>query len=410
MKSRLDYDVVIVGGGMVGATLACALGNTSLRVALIEANSELPAWDTANYAMRVSAITRASQHILEALEVWPAIVKRRAFAFRDMHVWDASGSGEIHFDSAELGEAYLGHIIENDVIVLALYKRLKDFQNVDLLKPHTCEQVFFDAENASLRLSGGKTLKTALIIAADGSNSWLRQQTNIVVRGWDYDQSALVTYVQTEKSHQDTAWQRFMPEGPLAFLPLDKNISSIVWSTTPEQAKWLAALDDNVFCDELAAAFEYRLGNIESTGPRAVYPLRFFDAEHYVQPRLALVGDAAHTMHPLAGQGVNLGLADVASMAEILLQAHHARRDPGLQHTLRRYERWRKSENRIMLASVDSFKRLYGSDMVALRWLRNSGMGLLNHLEPVKHQVIRYAMGLAGDLPKLARGEPLLPS
>ena len=409
MKTKIDYDVVIVGGGMVGATLACALGDTSLRVALVEANSELPEWNASDYALRVSAITRASQQIFETLGIWPAIEKRRAFAFRDMHVWDASGHGEIHFDSAELGEAYLGHIIENNVIVLALYERLKDFQNVDLLSPRTCEQVFFDAENASLRLSGGKTLKTSLIIAADGSNSWLRQQTNIIVRGWDYDQSAIVTYVRTEKSHQETAWQRFMPDGPLAFLPIDENISSIVWSTHPEQATLLAGLDDDTFCAELTAAFEGRLGNVESTGPRAVYPLRFFDAERYIQPRLALIGDAAHTMHPLAGQGVNLGLADVASLAEVLLQAHQARRDPGLEHTLRRYERWRKSENRIMLASVDSFKHLYSSDMAAVRWLRNSGMDLLDHLGPVKQHVIAYAMGMSGDLPRLARGEPLIP-
>lgn len=409
MKNKLDYDVVIVGGGMVGATLACALGNSSLRVALVEANSELPSWSTSDYALRVSAITRASQLIFETLGIWPAITKRRAYAFRDMHVWDASGQGEIHFDSAELGEAHLGHIIENDVIVLALYERLKDFQNVVLLNPHTCEQVFFDAENASLRLSGGKTLKTALIIAADGSNSWLRQQTNIIVRGWDYDHSAVVTYVRTEKSHQDTAWQRFLPEGPLAFLPLAEKISSIVWSTQPEQAKSLAALDDDVFCAELSAAFEYRLGKVETTGPRGVYPLRFFDAERYIQPRLALIGDAAHTMHPLAGQGVNLGLADVATLAEVLLQAHAAKRDLGLEHTLRRYERWRKSENRIMLASVDSFKRLYSSDMASVRWLRNSGMRLLDNLGPIKQQVIRYAMGLSGDLPRLARGEPLIP-
>ena len=409
MKSRTDYDVVIVGGGMVGATLACALGNTPLRVALVEARGELPQWSRAEYALRVSAITRASQNIFEALDIWPAIEKRRAYAFREMHVWDSSGDGEIHFDSAELGETHLGHIVENDVIVLALYERLRDFQNVVLLNQQRTEQVLFGAENASLRLSGGKTIKTSLIVAADGSNSWLRQQANIIVRGWDYDQSALVTYVRTEKSHQATAWQRFLPEGPLAFLPIDENISSIVWSTRSECAKSLAALNDDVFCAELSAAFEGRLGQVLSTGPCGVYPLRFFDAERYIQPRLALIGDAAHIMHPLAGQGVNLGLADVATLAEVLVQAQGAGRDPGREHTLRRYERWRKSENRIMLAGVDSFKHLYSSDMAAVRWLRNTGMGLLNNMGPLKQRVIGYAMGMAGDLPRLARGESLLP-
>ncbi|MFO7602505.1 MAG: FAD-dependent monooxygenase, partial [Gammaproteobacteria bacterium] len=200
-----------------------------------------------------------------------------------------------------------------------------------------------------------------------------------------------------------------LPRGPLAFLPLDENISSIVWSTHPDHAASLLALNEAAFCAELTAAFEARLGPVEMTGPRAVYPLRFFDAEHYVQNRLALIGDAAHTMHPLAGQGVNLGLADVASLAEVLLQAQQARRDLGLQHTLRRYERWRRSENRLMLASVDSFKRLYGSDMTAVRWLRNGGMNVFNQLGPLKQLVLGYAMGLSGDLPRLARGEPLLP-
>lgn len=408
MKSRIDYDVVIVGGGMVGATLACALGDTPLRVALVEAHSEQPQWSAAEYALRVSAITRASQNIFEVLGIWPAIEKRRACAFRDMHVWDATGQGEIHFDSAELGESHLGHIIENDVIVLALYERLKDFQNVDLLNPYQTEQVYFDAENASLKLSGGKILKTSLIIAADGSNSWLRQHSDIIVRGWDYDQSAVVTYVRTEKPHQATAWQRFMPEGPLAFLPLDEHISSIVWSTHPERAASLLSLDDAAFCEALTAAFESRLGQVESTGPRGVYPLRFFDAEQYIKPRLVLVGDAAHTMHPLAGQGVNLGLADAATLAEVLITAQQAKRDIGLEHTLRRYERWRKSENRIMLASVDSFKRLYSSDLLAVRWFRNQGMRLLDQVGPLKHQVIAYAMGLSGDLPRLARGEGLV--
>lgn len=409
-NTDMQADIVIVGGGMVGATLACALGDSRFKVVMLEAGSgqyDLPA---EGYELRVSAITRASQRIFETLGVWNGIIDRRVSPYRDMHVWDATGNGVIHFDSADIGEATLGHIIENNIITAALYERLNAFENVEVITDARYTSISIDAENASVALESGKTIKTKLVIAADGSRSSLRQQFDISVRGWDYDHTAVVTYVKTEKSHQETAWQRFLPTGPLAFLPLPENYSSIVWSTQPQQAKELIEMPDEDFCSALSAAFDHQLGQVTSCGPRAGFPLRFFVANEYVRPRLALVGDAAHTIHPLAGQGVNLGLADVASLAEVLMNTDVT--DIGSMTVLRRYERWRKADSVSLFVAMDSLKRLFGSEHPGVRWLRNFGLSLTNQIAPLKHHLVRSAMGmnsnpLEGRLPRLSRGIPL---
>ncbi len=408
-QKNISADIVIVGGGMVGATLACALGDSSLKVVLLEAGSgqyELP---ETGFELRVSAITRASQRIFETLGVWPGIVARRMSPYRDMHVWDATGSGVIHFDSAELGEATLGHIIENNVITAALYERLNAFKNINVITKAQTTSITIDAENASVALKNGDCIKTKLIVGADGSRSGIRQQFNISVRGWDYDHTAVVTYVKTEKPHQETAWQRFLPTGPLAFLPLPDNHCSIVWSTQADQARQLVEMPDDAFCSSLADAFDHTLGEIELTGPRACFPLRFFVANEYVKPRLALVGDAAHTIHPLAGQGVNLGLADVASLAEVLMDAVTEGKDPGAMSVLRRYERWRMADSASLFVAMDGIKRLFSSQHAGVRWLRNVGLSLTNSIAPVKNHLVRSAMGLnengiEGHLPRLSRG------
>ncbi|MDH5445257.1 MAG: UbiH/UbiF/VisC/COQ6 family ubiquinone biosynthesis hydroxylase [Gammaproteobacteria bacterium] len=404
-------DIVIVGGGMVGATLACALGDSHLSVILLEAGSGEYTLPDKGYELRVSAITRASQRIFETLGVWPGIESRRISPYRDMHVWDASGSGVIHFDSADIGEATLGHIIENNVITAALYERLSSFENIEVIKNCHTESISISAENASLALKNGKTIKTSLIIGADGSRSSIRQQFDISVRGWDYDHTAVVTYVKTEKDHQETAWQRFLPSGPLAFLPLPDNYSSIVWSTRPDHAKELTSMTDDTFCSALSTAFEHTLGDVIECGPRAGFPLRFFVANEYVRPRLALVGDAAHTIHPLAGQGVNLGLADVASLAEVLMAADA--NVIGDMNVLRRYERWRKADSMSLFIAMDSLKRLFGTEHLAVKWIRNFGMSLTNRIGPVKNHLVRSAMGMnsnpvEGRLPRLSQGLPLV--
>jgi len=388
---------------MVGATLACALQDSGMKIALIESTPppELRPDDPVD--LRVSAITRASQQIFTALGVWSGMTARRISPFREMHVWDAGGDGLIHFDAADLGEDALGHIIENRVVQRALWDRLQGEGGIELLCPAAVAELRYDDALTAVSLADGRVLHARLLVGADGAQSRVRQFAHIQAHGWSYDQQAVVATVATERSHDETAWQRFLPTGPLAFLPLHDGRSSIVWSTTPQQARQLLEADDAAFCQQLASAFDGRLGRIESSSERASFPLRLQYAPSYVKPGLALVGDAAHTVHPLAGQGVNLGILDAASLAEVLLDARAQDRDIAALKVLRRYERWRKGHNLMMMAAMDGFKRLFGADWEALRWARNTGLTLTNALPPVKHLIMSHAMGRSGDLPALAR-------
>lgn len=398
-----DYDMVIAGGGMVGAALACALGGSELRIAVLEGVPP-PAWQPdSEMDVRVSAITRASQRIFAAIGVWEAIESSRVSPFREMEVWDAGGPGRIHFDSADIGESLLGWIIENRVIQTALWERMKTLTHVDLLCPASLDSADFEGPGIRLRLEDGRELATRLLVGADGANSRVRQLANIAAGGWGYGQTSVVATVGTELPHRETAWQRFLPTGPLAFLPLCDARSSIVWTTTPEQAEHLLTLDDELFGWELAEAFGWRLGRITQAGPRGGFPLRLQHAHAYVRPGIALIGDAAHVVHPLAGQGVNLGLLDAAALAEVLLDARVRGQDPASFKALRRYERWRKGDNLLMLGVLDGFKRLFGTDLAPVRWLRNIGLNLTDTATPVKNLIAHRAMGLAGDLPRLAR-------
>jgi len=402
VNAKLDYDVVIAGGGMVGATLACALGDSNLRVGLVETTPLLRLRPTAPPDARVSAISRASQHILAAVGAWPDIAAWRISPYREMRVWDAAGSGQIHFDSATLGEPLLGWIIENRVMQYALLTRAQTCANVELLCPAALGAIERQDDGLLVQLQDGRTLRTRLLVGADGGNSQVRQWAKIATGGWSYQQNAVVCPVGTERFHAETAWQRFLPTGPLAFLPLHDGRCAIVWSTTPEQAAQLTALDADAFALKLAEAFDWRLGGVTEVGPRATFPLRLQHARHYVAPRIALIGDAAHVIHPLAGQGVNLGLLDAAALADVLLDA---RGDIGSLKILRRYERWRKGDNLMMLAAMDGFKHLFGSSWTPVRLLRNIGLNVTDATAPVKHLLARRAMGLEGDLPRLARKE-----
>jgi 2-octaprenylphenol hydroxylase len=328
----------------------------------------------------------------------------RVSPFRDMRVWDATGFGSIHFDSADLGEPLLGWIIENRVIQYALLERVQQFPAVELHCPAALETAHpLDEGGWWMRVNDGCEFTTRLLVGADGAQSRVRQLAGIETGGWGYDQHAVVANVRTAKPHQETAWQRFLPSGPLAFLPLHDGRCSIVWSDTPERAAGLLMLNDNDFGEALAAAFEARLGAIVQVGPRAAFPLRVQHAHAYVKPGIALIGDAAHVIHPLAGQGVNLGLLDAATLAEVLLDAVAADRDIGSLKVLRRYERWRKGDNLLMLGIMDGFKRLFGSTLPPVRLLRNLGLNLTDAAGPLKNLIARRAMGLEGDLPRLAR-------
>jgi len=398
-----SFDILIVGGGMVGTTLACALKDGGMKIGLIEAHPPPDVRRDDPPALRVSAITRASQQIFTALDAWSGMTARRVSPFREMHVWDGGGEGVIHFDSAEVGEDALGHIVENAVVQRALWESLEADGGIELLCPAAVSALQRDGDAMVCRLQDGRSLRARLLVGADGAQSRVRHFARIQARGWSYDQQALVATVATEYGHQETAWQRFLADGPLAFLPLHDGRSSIVWSTSPQQARRLLAEDEESFCRQLETAFAATLGRIEACGERAAFPLRLQYVDSYVQPGLALIGDAAHTVHPLAGQGVNLGILDAASLAEVLLEAHAHDKDIASMKVLRRYERWRKGHNLLMMATMDGFKRLFGATWEPLRWARSAGLNLTNALPPVKQLIMNQAMGRSGDLPALAR-------
>jgi 2-octaprenylphenol hydroxylase len=285
------------------------------------------------------------------------------------------------------------------VIIKGLHHRLAEQKNITAFWPRRSTKLELNVSQTRLTLEDGTELQARLLVGADGARSWVRQQAGISVKGWDYDQVALVTWVKPEMFHQETAWQRFLATGPLAFLPLTEGYCSIVWSTSPAHAAQLQAMDPDRFAQELQAAFENKLGAIEAVGPRAMFPLRSFETQHYILPRLALVGDAAHTIHPLAGQGVNLGLADMASLVQVLTEAQQQQRDIGSEKILRRYERWRRADNRSMLLAMDGFKRLFSTDQSLLRWVRNLGLNLTDRSLPIKRLIMHQALG--HDVPRI---------
>jgi 2-octaprenylphenol hydroxylase len=404
MNRPQSYDVVIAGGGMVGAALACALGGSQLRVAVIESAPLARIRPGTEVDLRVSAITCASQRLFSAVGAWQPMTAWRVSPFRDMRVWDAAGPGRIHFDSAAIGEPLLGWIIENRVIQYTLLERARTLDNVDLLCPRSLSLVTLRDTSAHVQLDDDHAFHTRLLVGADGAGSRVRRWSDIATEGWSYDQTAVVATVSTEQFHAETAWQRFLPTGPLAFLPLQDGRCSIVWSTSPAQAEHLLRLNEGDFAVELAQAFERRLGAVTGMTARGAFPLRLQHARAYVKPRVALIGDAAHVVHPLAGQGVNLGLMDAAALAEVLLDASADGKDIGSLKVLRRYERWRRGENLLMLGMLDGFKRLFGSTLTPVRLLRNLGLNAADAAAPIKNLMARRAMGLSGDLPRLARG------
>ena len=399
-----EFDVIVVGAGIAGSALVKRLLGQGLRLALVEARpivSELPPREpgVAGFDSRVSAITPTSQALLEQVRAWPDILTAAPCAYRHMTVWDAEGTGAIDFDAAELDLPRLGTIVENCSITAALTRDLKKHPELTLFNPAKVERLSRNqAGGPRLHLAGGEQLSAGLLVAADGALSRIRELAGYRTREWDYGHHALVATVRTERFHQHTAWQRFLQTGPLALLPLtgteSANYCSMVWSAVPGLAEQLLQMSEPEFCRELTRASEGRLGQILSVSRPMSFPLCQRHAIDYVQEGIALIGDAAHTIHPLAGQGINLGLLDVSVLAEEIIAGQARQTGPGELSLLRRYQRRRKSENLLMMAAMDAFKRLFGGQSLPLRWARNSGMRLVGHLGPVKRQLMRHAMGI----------------
>ncbi len=389
----MTYDVIISGGGIVGSLLACLLGQAGRRVALIEAQRPSAVAIDSPFELRVSAISRASQQVLQQAGVWPGIIAQRLMPYQSMVVWDATGAGEIRFDAADMGEPELGHIIENKIIQLALLEVIEREAKIDLLCPAKLHAFSVGEQRVRVTLDDGYDLSGQLLVGADGAKSQVREQANIAWQREDYGQKGLVCTVKTSADHQATAWQRFMPDGPLAFLPLaNRKYCSIVWSLPADMADVMQFQQTTIFNQKLSAALDFRLGSIEESGPRAAFSLQGAQAGNYVKDRVVLVGDAAHTIHPLAGQGVNLGISDVAELAAQLADLPAA--DLGAFPALRRYERARKGDNILTLKAMEGFFMLFGNRQPLLQFARNNGMSMLNHLPLLKHSLARRAMGI----------------
>jgi 2-octaprenylphenol hydroxylase len=400
---KREYDVVIAGGGMVGGTLACALGGSALRVAVIEPQPPTAAGD--GYDLRVSAITPASQTVFENLGAWDGMRRRRVSPVETMRVWEQAG--EVNYDSADIGEPCLAWIVENRVIVAALAERLPAFANIEVMSPARVDEIEIGDGRVTARLDNGRSLAARLLVGADGAESRVRQAAAIGWRRHDLGQAAIVAVVRVERPHARCAYQHFLPTGPLAFLPLDDpHTVSIVWSADTARAHALMALDDAAFNTALQAAFGDRLGAVRLAGARAAIPLALGFAENYTGHRIALIGDAAHTVHPLAGQGVNLGILDAAVLAETLLEAVGRQRDPGAHPLLRRYERARKGADVGMQLVTGGFRYLFGSGWPGVQPLRVAGLRLTERLPLLKNAFMRRASGRDGELPRLARRGP----
>ena len=404
---KKEFDVVIVGGGMVGAAVACSLGGSDIKVAVVE--RALPeAFDaTQPHDLRVSALSIASKNILETIGAWGGVLRRRSCPFKRMRVWETAGDTE--FNSDDINYPELGFIVENRITQLALLERLVEFDNIELIAPAVIKNINYSgSEQTVLELEDGSELQARLLVAADGGNSRVRQTVGLGVNSWDYKQHAMVIYIETEYGQQDITWQRFVPSGPQAFLPLTGHYGSIVWYNSADEVRRLKTLSNEDLITELTATFPDCLGKVKQVLGVASFPLKRQHAQQYVKPGVVLVGDAAHMINPLAGQGVNIGLLDAAALGEVLIDARVKGENIDDITVLKRYEKMRRNENLRMMTVMDAFYRVFSNEVFPVKFFRNLGLGLAERILPAKNKVMRMAMGLEGNLPKLARGKTLL--
>lgn len=394
-----EYDVIIVGAGMVGALTAVLTAQKGLTVALIDKHSGRYSLSTPPaYDARVSAISKLSQQLLEQAGAWQRIDPNRLAPYHKMAVWDGLGDGYVDFDANYQQAGDLGQLVENAVLCDALMKSVHDTRGIDLYFDDSVAAQRHTEAGVEIDLASDRQLQGAVLIAADGANSQLRQQNGFDTIEWDYGHHAIVTTVEIDQAHENTAWQAFGEEGILAFLPLpsvdDKHYVSIVWSVAPADAEQLVALDESAFCKRLTYAINRRFTALSITVPRMAIPLRQRHAKQYVQEGLVLIGDAAHTIHPLAGQGANLGFADVSALVPILIKAHQRGEVLGSLKILRRYQRARMLDNIAMSASMEAFKRLFTTQQPIVVQLRNMGMKLCQSSPMIKRQLVAHASGL----------------
>ena len=410
-----DCEVLVVGGGMVGLSLALSLAGAGVEVVVIERQTPEEVQD-APFDGRASAIALGSRQALDGAGLWDAMAPE-AEAIRDIRVTDgrvgrAASALLLHYDANELDGRPLGHIVENRVIRRALHGARPARPALTMMAPATVESLSQDGVWVKASLDTGRQVRARLAIAADGRRSKLRRWAGIRTAEWSYPQTGIVCTIGHETPHDGVAHECFLPAGPFAVLPMTddqagRHRSSIVWTERNDLAPAMMALDDDQFSGEMQRRFGDSLGRIEVIGRRWSYPLSFLQAERLIDSRLALVGDAAHAIHPIAGQGLNLGLRDGAALAEVVVDALRLGLDPGQRDQLQRYQRWRRLDSLALAAATDGLNRLFSNDLAPLRLARDLGLAAVNRLPPVKRLFMRHAMGLVGDLPRLIRGQPL---
>ena len=398
------FEVAVVGGGMVGLSLALGLAGAGVPVALIE-RAKLSDMAAATFDGRGSAVAAGSQRILDGLGLWDGLADE-AEPILEIRVADGTSPLFLHYDHKEIGDGPLGWIVENAVTrrALAAAAGKSSLQVYDGAELAECN---FGDDAAVLDLADGRQIAARLVVAADGRNSPLREAAGIDAVRWRYPQTGIVCAVHHELPHNGIAQEHFLPAGPFAILPMTQNRSSIVWTERNDLAPDILALGDDAFAAELGERFGSFLGRIEIGPTRWSYPLSVVHAKRYIAPRMALAGDAAHAIHPIAGQGFNIGLRDVAALAEVIIDTLRLGLDPGTMTALERYERWRKPDNMMMIGVTDILNRLFSNDITPVRIAREVGLAAVDRATPLKKIFMRHAMGLVGDLPRLTRGEPL---
>ena len=396
------FDIAIIGGGIVGLVQALSLQASGLRIALIDQQG-ITAMPHGEPQLRVSALTLASQQVLSALGAWQHMPSARMASYQGMQVWEQDSFGQIEFRATDVAKTQLGYIVENQAVQAALWQQVQHSDDITVFADTEIAKLSLSTPGSFIQLADETMLSARLVIGADGANSMVRSRANLPLTFWDYEQKAIVATVKTEFAHEHVARQIFTPSGPLAFLPLwHSNYCSIVWSQDNHQANALLQLPERQFNQALSAAFDMRLGLCEVISERQAYPLKMRYARQWLRDGVVIVGDAAHTVHPLAGQGANLGILDAAALAEQILNVHEQGKDFSLARHLRPYERWRKTEALKLVAAMEGFKRLFAGKQSIKQLLRDAGMSSVNHMPGLKQQLIKQAMGLSGELPALA--------
>ena len=404
-EGRIEADVVIAGGGLVGLTLGVALAGAGIEAVVVDGAPPAAMKDAA-FDGRVSSIALGSRRVLDGIGLWPALAEG-AQPILEIRVSDGDLPLFLHYDHRDVGAGPLGYIVENRAIRAALFERAAALAPLRHLAPASVAALEPTAGGIEARLVDGRSVRARLAVACDGANSGLRAAAGIETVRWSYEQTGIVCTVEHERPHRGIAHERFLPAGPFAILPMTGDRSSLVWTERASLAPALMEAPSAVFARELGARFGDFLGALAPVGPRWSYPLRLTHAKRYVARRLALAGDAAHAIHPLAGQGFNLGIRDAAVLAELVVDRARLGLDIGEGDVLTHYQRRRRFDSVVLIGVTDGLNRLFSNDNQGLRLVRDVGLAAVNEMPPVKRFFMRHAMGLAGDLPRLARGEPL---